>query len=206
MGAEWTGTKAIARSESIRRATLELAHERGFAKLSIEAVAARAGVGKHTIYRRWPSKGALFLDAVLALNEGAFEYPETGDIVADLRQQMYAAVDLLGRPPLGPLYRSLLGEAQHDPAVSAALNERFIAPQTQRTIARLEKARDRGQLSPDFDLELAMSILSGPIYFQVLIADEPVTHDYVDKVLAALFAGMGPRASSPPGGDQRPPG
>jgi AcrR family transcriptional regulator len=193
MNADPARTHTDARSEKIRSATLELAQELGFAKLSIEAVAARAGVGKHTIYRRWPSKGALFLDAVLSSHEAALEYPDTGDIVADLREQILAAVELLGRPPLGPLYRSLLGEAQHDAAVSAALNERFIAPQTQRTIARLEKARDRGQLSPDLDLELAMSILSGPIYFQFLITAEPVTRDYVDGLLAALFAGLSPR-------------
>jgi AcrR family transcriptional regulator len=193
MNADRARTHTDARSEKIRSATLELAQELGFAKLSIEAVAARAGVGKHTIYRRWPSKGALFLDAVLSSHEAALEYPDTGDIVADLREQILAAVELLGRPPLGPLYRSLLGEAQHDAAVSAALNERFIAPQTQRTIARLEKARDRGQLSPDLDLELAMSILSGPIYFQFLITAEPVTRDYVDGLLAALFAGLSPR-------------
>lgn len=193
MDSDHVSTRTDARSETIRNATLELAQEVGFAKLSIEAVAARAGVGKHTIYRRWPSKGALFLDAVLSSHEATLEYPDTGDIVADLTEQICAAIDFLGRPPLGPLYRSLLGEAQQDAAVSAALNERFIAPQTQRTIARLEKARDCGQVAPDFDLELAMSILSGPIYFQFLITAEPLTRDYVDRLLATLFAGLSPR-------------
>ncbi|GGB24249.1 TetR family transcriptional regulator [Flexivirga endophytica] len=193
MDADRVNTHTDARSETIRSATLELAQELGFAKLSIEAVAARAGVGKHTIYRRWPSKGALFLDAVLSSHETILEYPDTGDIVADLREQILAAVELLARPPLDGLFRSLLGEAQQDAAISAALNERFIAPQTQRTIDRLEKARDAGQLSPDLDLELAMSILSGPIYFQFLITAQPLTHDYIDRLLAALFAGLGPR-------------
>lgn len=183
-----------ARSEAIRQVTLDLAQEVGFARLSIEAVAARAGVGKHTIYRRWPSKGALFLDAVLSMHELAFEYPDTGDVLADLRHQMHAAVDLLGRPPIGPLYRSLLGEAQHDAAVSDALIERFIAPQTRRTIDRLARAQSSGQLAADFDLDLAMSILSGPLYFQFLVAAQPVDAAYVDRVLVALFAGLGPRS------------
>ncbi|MEU0564763.1 TetR/AcrR family transcriptional regulator [Nonomuraea sp. NPDC005983] len=185
--------RAADRTEAIMRTTLELGQEIGYAKLSIEAVAARAGAGKHTIYRRWPSKGALFLDSLLSLNEPSLDYPDTGDIVADLRKQIHAAVDLLSTPPLGPLYQALVREAQHDPQVAAELNERFITPQAERTVARLKAARDQGQLSPDFDLDLAMAILSGPLYFQFLITQEPLTRDYVDRVLDALFNGMRPR-------------
>ncbi|WP_327092577.1 TetR/AcrR family transcriptional regulator [Nonomuraea sp. NBC_01738] len=181
------------RTEEIMRATLELGQEIGYAKLSIEAVAARAGAGKHTIYRRWPSKGALFLDSLLSLNEPGLDYPDTGDIIADLRTQIRAAVDLLSGPPLGPLYQALVAEAQHDPQVAAALNERFITPQADKTVARLKKAREQGQLSPDFDLDLAMAILSGPLYFNVMITRQRLTHDYVDRVIDALFAGMGVR-------------
>jgi AcrR family transcriptional regulator len=185
-------TRAEDRTETIMRATLDLAREAGYAKLSIEGVAARAGVGKHTVYRRWPSKGLLFLDALLTRNEPVLDYPDTGDVMTDLRQQTHAAVDLLGSPPWGPLYQALIGEAQHDPAVAAALNERFIRPQTERTVARLREAKVQGQISADFDLDLAMAILSGPLYCTFLITQEPVTHDYVDRVYQALFDGMGP--------------
>ncbi|MFG2043169.1 TetR/AcrR family transcriptional regulator [Dactylosporangium sp. NPDC048998] len=181
------------RTEAIKQATLELAREVGYAKLSIEAVAARAGVGKHTIYRRWPSKGALFLDALLSTNAPVFEYPNTGDVEADLRAQIHAAIDLLGRPPFGPLYRALLGEAQHDPAIAAALNERFITPQAERTVARLKIAQEQGQLAAGFDLDLAEAILSGAFYFRFLVTQEPLTDDYVDRVYEGLFAGMRPR-------------
>ncbi|MBT2232210.1 TetR/AcrR family transcriptional regulator [Nonomuraea sp. NEAU-A123] len=175
------------------RATLDLAREAGYAKLSIEAVATRAGVGKHTVYRRWPSKGLLFLDSLLSMNEPVLDYPDTGDVLADLRRQIYEAVDLLGNPPWGPLYQALVGEAQHDPAVAAGLNERFIRPQTDKTIARLQAAQEQGQVSPDFDLDLAMEILSGPLYFRLLITQQPITHAHIDGVLQALFAGMSPR-------------
>jgi AcrR family transcriptional regulator len=185
--------RAEDRTETIMRATLDLAREAGYAKLSIEGVAARAGVGKHTIYRRWPSKGLLFLDSLLTRNEPGLDIPDTGDVMADFRQQIYAAVDLLGTPPWGPLYQALVGEAQHDPAVAAGLNERFIRPQTEKTIARIEAAVAQGQVSSDFDVELAMATLSGPLYFTFLITQEPLTHDYVDRVLEALFDGMRPR-------------
>ncbi|MBM0224235.1 MULTISPECIES: TetR/AcrR family transcriptional regulator [Micromonospora] len=180
------------RTDAIMLTTLELGREIGYARLSIEAVAARAGVGKHTIYRRWSSKGALLLDSLLSLNESGLDYPDTGDIAADLRAQIYAAVDLLGGPPFGPLFQALVGEAQHDRQVAVTLNERFIAPQADKTVARLKAARDQGQVAPDFDLELAMAILSGPLYFQLLITQEPLTHEYVDRVLDALFAGLRP--------------
>ncbi|MDP9842879.1 TetR/AcrR family transcriptional regulator [Streptosporangium lutulentum] len=185
--------RAAARTKTIMQATLALAQEVGYAKLSIEAVAARAGVGKHTIYRRWPSKGLLFLDSLLSLNEPVFDYPDTGDIVADLRRQICTVVDLLANPPWGPLYQALVGEAQHDPAVAAGLNERFIRPQTDKTIVRLRAAQEQGQVSSDMDLDLVMATLSGPLYFRLLITQEPLTHNYVDRVLEALFAGMSPR-------------
>lgn len=159
----------------------------------IEAIAARAGVGKHTIYRRWPSKGALLLDSLLSLSESALDYPDTGDLAVDLRRQIHEAVDLLGGAPFSPLFKALVAEAQHDPGVAAALNERFIAPQAEKTVARLKAARDQNQLSQDFDLDLAMAILSGPLYFRLLITQEPLTPAYVDRILDALFTGMRPR-------------
>ncbi|GAA4103418.1 TetR/AcrR family transcriptional regulator [Nonomuraea soli] len=180
------------RTEAIMRTTLELGQEIGYARLSMEGVAARAGAGKQTIYRRWSSKGALLLDSLLSLHEPALDYPDTGDVVADLRTQIHAAVDLLAGPPFGPLFTALIGEAQYDPRVAAALNERLIAPQAAKTVERLQAARDRGQLSEAFDLDLAMAILSGPLYFQLLITQEPLTHAYVDRVLDALFTGLGP--------------
>ncbi|AUI60083.1 TetR/AcrR family transcriptional regulator [Amycolatopsis sp. BJA-103] len=192
--ADKRSSRVADRTDAIMRTTLELGQEVGYANLSIEAVAARAGAGKHTIYRRWPSKGALFLDSLLSLNEPGLNYPDTGDIEADLRRQIYAAVDLLAKPPLGPLYQALLVEAQQDPQVAEALNERFIGPQEEKTIARLRKARDQGQLAGDFDLSLAMALLSGPLYFQVLITRKPLTREYVDRVIEAVFAGMGPKA------------
>ncbi|MEV3985948.1 TetR/AcrR family transcriptional regulator [Nonomuraea sp. NPDC049758] len=181
------------RTEAIMRTTLELGQEIGYANLSMEAVAARAGASKQTLYRRWSSKGALLLDSLLSLNESGLDYPDTGDLAADLRAQIYAAVDLLAGPSYGALFQALVGEAQHDGRVAAALNERFIAPQADKTVARLRAARDQGELSPGFDLDLAMAILSGPLYFRLLITQEPLTHAYVDRILDALFAGMRPR-------------
>ena len=181
------------RTEAILQATRDLALESGYARLSIEAVASRAGVGKHTIYRRWPSKGMLFLDAVLSLHTEDLAHRDTGDIVADTREVMVKATELLGGPPWGPLYRALLGEVQHDPDVAEGHRKRFIERQADDFLNRLKAAQEQGQIAADFDLEVAMDLLTAPLYYRSLFTQEPVDHAYVDRVLKAAFTGMAPR-------------
>lgn len=191
------GGRSAERTADIMRATLELAQEVGYAKLSIEGISARAGVGKHTVYRRWSSKGAVFLDALLSSIEGDLGYPRTGDLVADLRVQMINAVDLLAKPPYDRLYAALVGEAQHDPAVAKALYERFVEPQAARTADRLRLAQEEGQLSPDLDLETVVALLYGAYYHKLLLTPFPVSTKDVDLVLDVFFRiGMRPPAES----------
>jgi len=187
-------TRSADRTDAIMRATLEVAQEIGYAKLSIEAVAARAGVGKHTIYRRWPSKGMLFHDSLLSMLAPAADFPETEDVKADFRQRLHATVDLMAAEPWGPLFQALAGEVQHDPVVAASLNERFFGPLEARSVARIERAQASGQIAADFDPSLAQAMLAGPLYYRFLITKEPVTYEFVDGLIEALFAGMAPRA------------
>ncbi|MFD7548506.1 TetR/AcrR family transcriptional regulator [Streptomyces sp. NPDC059578] len=175
------------RTATIMRAALDLAQEAGYAKLSIEGIATRAGVGKHTIYRRWPSKGAVFLDALLSSIEDDLSFPYTGDIVADLRAQMTNAVNLLASPPYGQLYSALVGEAQHDPAVAKTLHERFIEPQWNRANDRLRVAQEEGQLSPALDLDTVQGVLYGGYYIKLLLTPFPLSTKDVDKVLETVF-------------------
>ena len=186
-------TRADDRTDAIMRATIDLTQELGYAKLSIEAVAARAGVGKHTVYRRWPSKAMLFHDSLLTLRPPVPDFPDTGDLEADLARRMHATVDLMSAEPWGPLVRALVGEMQHDPAVAASLDERFFAPQAERTAARIRAAKQQGQVAADVDPGLAQAILAGPMYYRFLISKQPVTHEDVDRMLSAVFAGFAPR-------------
>jgi AcrR family transcriptional regulator len=186
-------TRSADRTDAIMRATIEVAQEIGYAKLSIEGVAARAGVGKHTIYRRWPSKGMLFHDSLLNMLEPEADFPETDDVKADFRRRLHSTVDLMATEPFGPLFQALAGEIQHDPVVAASLNERFFGPLEARSAARIERAKAAGQIDPDFDPALAQAMLTGPLYYRFLITKEPVTHEFVDALLDALFAGMEPR-------------
>ncbi|WP_242882873.1 TetR/AcrR family transcriptional regulator [Actinomadura litoris] len=180
------------RTAVIMRTALDLAREVGYAKLSIEGIAARAGVGKHTVYRRWPSKGALFLDAMLSALQTELAYTDTGDIVDDLRKQMNAARELVGGPDFGPLYAALVGEAQHDPAIAEALYERWVEPITERTRTRLRAAQEQGQLSTEYDLDVIVALLYGPLYYRFLLIPGNYDAAFIDSVLRAAFAGLKP--------------
>ena len=103
---------------AILSAAFELCAERSYERTSVEAIAARAGVGKQTIYRWWPSKGAVVMEALNEVVGVASDFPDSGDVVADLRQQMTAVSKLLSSPDFGPVYTGVIGAAQSDPAVA----------------------------------------------------------------------------------------
>src|SRR5829696_5897059 len=111
--------------QAILTATADLLGEVGYTKLTVEAIAARAGVGKQTIYRWWPDKGALVLDAYLALvgADQDLEFPDSGDLEADLRLVLGTTVNSLANPISEQRYRSLLTSMQDDHQLAAALLE-----------------------------------------------------------------------------------
>src|SRR5260370_16007651 len=116
---------------AILTATVELLAERGLTAMSIEEVAARAGVGKTTIYRRWPSKGLLALDAFVASFREQQPLPDTGTLRGDLVAALRAWVRAVTRTPMGSMLTGLIAEAQHDPALRGAWRDRV--PQPPRT-------------------------------------------------------------------------
>nr|BFE82552.1 TetR/AcrR family transcriptional regulator [Planobispora longispora] len=158
------------RSEASRRAILtaafELVGEVGYAKLSIEGIAARAGVGKQTIYRWWPSKGTVLLDAFLMLSggqDGEAALPDTGDLEADLKTVLRATVAELNDPRYDEPMRALATEIAHDPELAAAYSERLDGPMRELKKERLRAAQRAGQLALDLDLDVAVEMVWGPL-------------------------------------------
>ncbi|MFI7031236.1 TetR/AcrR family transcriptional regulator [Microbispora rosea] len=192
------GTKR--RSETSRRAILtaafELVGEVGYAKLSIEGIAARAGVGKQTIYRWWPSKGAVLFDAFLMLSEGEDDsaaLPDTGDLEADLKAVLRATVAELNDPRYDEPMRALNTEILHDPALAAAYAERLDGPMKELKRQRLRSAQRAGQLSGDLDLDVAIEMLWGPLLNRWLQRGGPLTPEYADTVVETALHGLRPR-------------
>ena len=142
--------------KAILDATLELLVEVGFSALTVEGVATRAGVGKATIYRRWPSKLPLVIEAFSQLPQ--LEEVDTGNLVDDLKKMLRSYLQLFYTTPLAAVLPSLAGERAHDPQLS----ERFdpvIRGRRQPLVRALERAVDRGELSPDLDLQPTMSTI-----------------------------------------------
>jgi AcrR family transcriptional regulator len=102
---------------------LSLCRERGYSKVTIDAIAARAGVGKQTIYRWWPSKGAVVLDTLEGV-AARIPTDDTGDMLTDMRTRLAQVVDLYADDSFGPLLASLIGDAQHDPSLLADFLDR----------------------------------------------------------------------------------
>lgn len=159
--------------------------EVGYAKLAVEAIAARAGVGKQTIYRWWPDKGAVVLDAYLTLvraDEGV-SFPSSDDLEADLRLVLRSMVDSLADPAFEGRYRALLTAIQDDHQLSAALLDRLLTPWLEATKERMRAAQHAGQIG-DVDLDVAAELLYGPVYYRWLLRTGPISRAYADAVVA----------------------
>lgn len=184
------------RDETSRQAILDAAfalmQEGGFAAFSIEGVAARAGVGKTTIYRWWASKGMLAVEAFLVTAEPTIVFPESASTRADIVRQMQSLAALY-RGPIGQVVRDMLGAAQHDGAMREAFNAGFLEPRRQLARAVFQRGVARGEFSSSIDIDVAIDALWAPIYYRMLVSGAAIDAAFVaahaDIVLRGLDAG-----------------
>ncbi|MEV4938794.1 TetR/AcrR family transcriptional regulator [Streptomyces zaomyceticus] len=198
---------ASRRSERSRRAifdaALALVSETGYAKTTIEGIAARAGVGKQTIYRWWPSKAAVLLDAFLDLaaqanealgGDADSEIPDTGDLAADLRYVLRATVDEMNNPAFDAPTRALAAEGIVDPELGARFTEALLEPQLRYYVRRIEAAQAAGDVDPDVDPRIALELLVGPLHHRWIHRTLPLTHAYADALVDLALHGLAPRS------------
>jgi AcrR family transcriptional regulator len=177
------------RSEQAHRAILDAALELlakvGYDRLTVAGVAARAGVGKATIYRRWPSKLPLVVEAFLQLPELA--EPDTGNVVDDLSEVLRCFVEIIDTTPLACVLPILAGERARDPELAEVLAPVFAA-RREPLIRVLERAVARRELPPDIDLEAAADVLMGPIVTRLFFTGGDLDPVHVKPFVdAALF-------------------
>lgn len=184
------------RSERARTAILEaaltLCREQGYAATTMEGIAKRAGVGKQTIYRWWQSKAAVLQEALNESIGTAVDFPDTGDVRADLRSQMATVASLFASDSFSPYTRGLVVAAQHDPQIARSLVDDFIEPRVRACRERLESAVKQGQLRADLDLDDVVELLYAPLYYRMLLHTRPVTPQQVDHILDLAFTGLAP--------------
>jgi len=184
--------------QAIIDATLELLAEEGFQGLSIEAVAARAGVGKTTIYRRWPSKDELVMEA---LRHVQIDVPvmDTGNFRNDLAALLKTVYQgLMAHPPpfLGKLALKFIGEYQTNPEIFRDALTQLVFPRFQRFFHMVEQAQTREEIRGDLDPELVMDLVVGSLYFHWVMrtlmptsSTSPV--DWIEQVIDAIMQGIG---------------
>ncbi|MEV0036131.1 MULTISPECIES: TetR/AcrR family transcriptional regulator [unclassified Streptomyces] len=202
-----SGPDSARRSERSRRAiydaALTLVGEVGYGRTTIEGIAARAGVGKQTIYRWWPSKGAVLLEAFLDLGdraaraagggEAAYEIPDTGDLEADLKAVLRATVDEMNDPVYEAPSRALAAEGIADAELGAEFTRKLLEPSLRLYARRLGAAREAGAVRREIDLDVALELLVGPLAHRWLLRTLPLTHEYADAVVEYALYGLAPR-------------
>jgi AcrR family transcriptional regulator len=174
----------------ILEAAAGLLFAEGMGAFTVEKVANRSGASKVTIYKWWPSKGALALDGYFHRVEPELAFADTGDIEADLRAQLHAFLRVIRDSPAGRVIAELIGQAQSDPELKSAYLQRYSSPRRALAVAAMEKAKERGQLRAGLDSETVVDQLWGACYHRLLLPDQPLTHEFVDALVDNLFGGI----------------
>lgn len=180
------------RSEAARQAilqsTLELLRDGGFEGLTMEAVATGANVGKATLYRWWPNKAALVVDAFAESAHEELRFPDTGSVTEDMERQMVHVVRIfLSRR--GKIVSCIVGGGQSDPELICAFRERFLRPRREEAYATLQRGLDRNELRNDTNLDLLLDSLYGPIYMRFLIGHRDLSIDFAKELCRTVMRG-----------------
>ena len=158
--------------------------------MSIEEVAARAGVGKTTIYRRWPSKGLLALDAFVASFREEQPLPDTGTLRGDLLSALHAWVRAVTQTAMGPMLTGLIAEAQHDPELRGAWRDRVLEPLRTQHRIMLDRAIARGEIAPSVDRDVVLDLFFGAAEHRLLLGHLPITGEFIAEVVDTILSGV----------------
>jgi len=178
--------------QAILRTTLKILGKNGFSDFKIEEVAAHASVGKATVYRWWPNKGALIADAFASSTTRKLRFPDTGSVYADMSQQMRQLIKVF-RSRRGRIVSAILAAGQSDKDLIEAFRERFLWPRRREAYATLRRGIERGELRKDLDPDLLLDSLYGPIYMRFLIQHDRLTPEFVDRLCELVLDGVRPQ-------------
>jgi len=189
--------RSPAAREKILAATAALLSEGGFQAVTMEAVAARTGVAKTTLYRWWPNRAAVALDCVSARMTPIADTPRAGSYRKRFQRQLKATIRLLnGRQ--GQAILALIGAKQTDPPLGKAYSAQIARPRRAQTRRMAQQAIQAGKIAPGTDPDLFLDAIYGPLYYRKVVSGEPVTDDFIDRIVDAAF-----RAFAPSDGDRR---
>ncbi|MDT5316804.1 MAG: hypothetical protein QOE74_5824 [Mycobacterium sp.] len=174
---------------AVLEATVELLGETGYADLSVDAIARRAGTSKPAIYRRWPSKAHLVHEAVFPIGE-ATELPDTGSLESDVRAMVRRSADVLTTPAASAALTGLVGELAADPTLHAALLQRFSGILSQGLTDRLVDAVARGEARPDATADELVEAVAGITFFAMLTHGTSLDDAWVQRTATLITRGI----------------
>lgn len=164
--------------------------EHGYGRLSIEAVARRASVGKTTVYRRWPTKEAMVVAVLAPIAVAAIDVPDTGALHSDLRRYLADAATALEHPLASRIIPDLLAEAARSSTLADALLTTIGDARREKAALLVRRAIDRGELPADTDVELALDMIGGPLYWRMAVVHGPRPGDYLDRLTDRVVAAL----------------
>lgn len=173
----------------VLQAAAKLVLTHGLRAVSIDSIAAAAGVGRMTIYRRWSNKAAIVMDAFVARVDPTTLFAPTANYLESIRLQMRTMTQAF-RGKDGALLRILLAEAQHCPDVAEALKERWTMPRRRMAIAYFQQGIREGWLRPDVDPNTMIDLLYAPLYYRLQMGTGPLTDAYADQVFEQAMRGL----------------
>jgi AcrR family transcriptional regulator len=185
-------------NQAVLQAAAELLLERGLGEVSMDAVAARAGVSKATIYRWWPTKETLALDALYHEWQTVPPARDTGSLRGDLLSLLRPWARLASRRPYGRVIAALVTEARTDPDFAAQYRERFVEPRRDQARAAFRRAIERGEIPATTKTEVALDLLYGAIYHRLLHGHAPLSDRFVRDVIDTVADGITAPGHRPP--------
>jgi AcrR family transcriptional regulator len=183
------------RSTEVDRAVmstaLDLVSDGGFRAVTIEAIAAKCGVAKTTIYRRWPNRAAVVMDAFMARVGSSALFAADDPFEEGVRRQMRAMAKAF-RGEDGDLVRALLAESQFDPDLARGFRDRWTLPRREMALAHFRAGVEAGAIRRDADLETAIDLLYAPFYYRLQMGTGPLSNAYVDGLFDQVMQGLRP--------------
>jgi AcrR family transcriptional regulator len=177
--------------QAILTATTEMLTEAGYSALTIEGVAARSGVAKTTVYRWWPTKGALVIEAIsLALPTPT--QIDTGDLRRDLLTAVRRVVHTFARTSVGAVIPALAADVISDPKLAEQFRNQLIRPRRSAVVEVLLRAAARGELPADVDTDLLLDVFAGAVFYRVLVSGQPATDLLAEQLVGLLLDGKTP--------------
>ncbi|WP_194897629.1 TetR/AcrR family transcriptional regulator [Catenulispora pinisilvae] len=185
--------------QAILAAASELLLNRGLSAVSMDTVAERAGVSKATIYRWWPTKESLALDALFSeWNAVQPAVRDTGSLRGDLVSLIRPWARLVSSRPYGAVIAQLIAAAQADPAFATEYRRRFVEPRRESARAALRRAAERGEIPADTRIEVALDLIYGPIYHRLLHGHGTVNDRFVKEAIDMALNGIRGRSGAAP--------